>query len=159
MPLTRTLLKGAIAMKIIAAVAVIAAASTIMLASPARSATASLWYWSPAACKSQLHNRGVQIGDGRTFSVAQPYCVGFHNHCWLSDGLRRYKVFIVVARSYDGVVRRFILTVTGRDTWTGSPPRIIEPYMSPAGFDIAYGPAAWSVAASENAAGCWDAHP
>ena len=82
-----------------------------------------------------------------------------HNHCWLHNGVRRYKVFIAVMRSYDGVVRRFQLTVTGHNTWQGTPVRILEQYMSAAEFNNAYGPAAWTVAAMENQGGCYDIHP
>ena len=142
------------------AIAVLAATIAAgMFIAPARSTSRSNWYWTPGACKSELQNYGVQIGDGRTFNVAKAFCVGLHNHCWLDRGLRRYKVFIAVARCYDGVVRRMQLTVTGHNSWTGSPLRIIEPYMSAAEFNAAYGPAAWTVATNENAAGCWDAHP
>lgn len=125
----------------------------------ARGASNSNWYWTPGACKSELQNRGVQFNDGRTYNVQRAFCVGLHDHCWLSAGLRRYKVFIAVMRSYDGVVRRFQLTVTGRTSWTGTPARIIEQYMSADDFYYAYGPAAWSVARAENQAGCYDIHP
>jgi hypothetical protein len=131
----------------------------VAFAASAQAASASSWYWSPGACKSELHNHGVSISDGRSYNVDQAYCVGLHNHCWLSDGLRRYKVFIAVMRSYDGVVRRFTLTVTGKNTWTGSPERILSNYMSASQFAAEFGPAAWGVASSENAAGCFDAHP
>jgi hypothetical protein len=74
-------------------------------------------------------------------------------------GRRRYKVFAVVARSYDGVVRQFQLTVTGRNTWSGSKARVIEQHMSAAEFANRYGNAAWSVASAENRGGCYDIHP
>src|SRR5437868_7071874 len=91
--------------------------ATTVFASTARPSSTSGWYWTPGACKSELHNYGVQIGDGRTFNVAAAFCVGLHNHCWFNDGLRRYKVFIAVVRSYDGVVRSLQLTVTSHHTW------------------------------------------
>jgi hypothetical protein len=99
------------------------------------------------------------IGDGRTYNVDQAYCVGLHNHCWLSGGVRRYKVFIAVMRSYDGVVRTFNMTVTGHKSWSGARLRILSSYMSASQFAAAYGPAAWSVAAAENEGGCFDIHP
>jgi len=77
----------------------------------------------------------------------------------LSDGVRRYKVFIVVVRSYDGVVRGFQLTVTGRKSWRGTPARVLARSMSLEQFIVSYGPAAWSVAAHENDGGCYDIHP
>jgi hypothetical protein len=69
-------------------VAVVAAAlAAAAYPAAASSANTSKWYWTPGVCKSELHNYGVQFGDGRTFNVQQAYCVGFHNHCWLSgDG-------------------------------------------------------------------------
>jgi hypothetical protein len=73
--------------------------------------------------------------------------------------VRRYKVFIVVARSYDGVVRGFQLTVTGHHTWRGTKNRVIEPYMSATVFANNYGTAAWSVASQQNQGGCYDIHP
>jgi hypothetical protein len=147
-------------MKELLVTAVIAAALVVAVAvPPAHGARSSNWYWTPGACKSELHNYGVQLGDGRTFSVEQAFCVGLHNHCWLSGGLRRYKVFIAVVRSYDGVVRRLQLTVTGKTTWSGSNMKIIEQYMSAAEFANGYGSAAWSVASQENQGGCFDIHP
>jgi hypothetical protein len=119
----------------------------------------SSWYWSPGACKSELQNYGVSIGDGRSFNIEKAYCVGLHNHCWLSSGLRRYKVFIAVVRSYDGVVRSFQMTVTGHHSWSGSKLKIIEPYMSLSQFNASYAPVAWNVAAQENQSGCFDIHP
>ncbi len=135
------------------------ALATAVYAGAARSATTSNWYWTPGACKSELQNSGVQIDDGRTFNVAKAFCVGMHNHCWLGAGLRRYKVFIAVARSYDGVVRRFQLTVTGHHTWRGTKAKIIEQYMSATEFANGYGNAAWSVASVENRGGCYDIRP
>lgn len=125
----------------------------------ARAANASIWYWTPGACKSELQTHGVAIGDGRSFNVQQAFCVGLYNHCWLSGGVRRYKVFIALMRSFDGVVRSMQLTVTGHNTWSGSKLKIMEPYMSRAEFANGYGSAAWSVARQENAGGCYDIHP
>jgi len=134
-------------------------ASTSLFVPAAGARQASKWYWTPGLCKAKLQNYGVKIGDGRTYNVAKAYCVGLHNHCWLSGGVRRYKVFTAVMLSYDGVVRRLQLTVTGRTTWSGTQPVIIDRHMSSVQFELAYGPAAWIVAKSENAAGCWDLHP
>jgi hypothetical protein len=125
----------------------------------ALSANTSAWYWPAGSCKSSLQNNGVQFNDGRTFNVAKAFCVGLHNHCWLSDGVRRYKVFAVAARSYDGVVRGFQLTVTGQHTWRGEKNKILERYMSASAFANRYGNAAWSVASLENQRGCYDIHP
>jgi hypothetical protein len=133
--------------------------AAVVAVQPARSATAAKWYWTPGACKSELQKHGVAISDGRTFSVQKAFCVGLHNHCWLSDGQRRYKVFIAVMRSYDGVVRTLQLTVTGHHTWSGTKMKIIERGMSAAEFASSYGTAAWSVAREQNTGGCFDVHP
>jgi len=136
-----------------------AALGALCLCGAAAAVTASDWYWTPGACKSILQTQGVQISDGRTFNVAKAYCVGLHNHCWLSGGLRRYKVFYAVMRSYDGVVRFMQLTVTSKNSWSGGQMKIIDPYMPLAVFNYEYGGAAWSVASSENQEGCFDIHP
>jgi hypothetical protein len=129
-----------------------------VFAGSAEAHTNSTWYWTPGACKSELA-KGVQFDDGRTFYVQRAFCVGMHNHCWLSDGLRRYKVFVAVVRSYDGTVRRFQLTVTGHHTWRGVHFKIIERSMTATAFVNGYGSAAWSVARVENQGGCFDIHP
>jgi len=146
-------------MKVVAALLLVSAVAAISFSATAGAAGTSAWYWSPAACKAELQNHGVAISDGRTFNVAKAYCVGLHNHCWLNAGLRRYKVFDTVMRSYSGVVREMTLTVTGHNTWSGSHMHIIEQQMSATQFNNTYGPAAWTVATNENAAGCFDAHP
>ena len=126
-------------MKIAALFALVAVTTLAAFTSSASAAPTSTWYWTPGACKSELHNNGVMIGDGRTYNVDQTYCVGLHNHCWLSGGLRRYKMFVAVMRSYDGVVRALNLTVTATKTWSGAQLRILDPYMSPSQFAAAYG--------------------
>lgn len=146
-------------MRTTAATLLAAALAALALSASAGARTMSNWYWTPGVCKSQLHNYGVQIGDGRTFNVEQAYCVGYHNHCWMQNGLRRYKVFLAVMRSYDGVVRTMQLTVTGKSSWSGGKLKITESYMPVEDFNYAYGTAAWSVASNENRAGCWDIHP
>jgi hypothetical protein len=140
-------------------VVLVGLAAASVCASAVRAAPLSHWYWTPGFCKSELKQFGVKLGDGRTFSVENSFCVGYHNHCWLSDNVRRYKVFAVVVRSYDGVVRLFQLTVTGQKSWSGTSPRIVQGYMSSAQFIARYGPTAWSVATAENQAGCFDIHP
>ncbi len=140
----------------ILAVAVLAAAAFSTTASARQEST---WYWTPGACKSVLVNHGVAINDGRTFNVAKAYCIGLHNHCWLSAGQRRYKVFWAVMRSYDGVVRLMQLTVTGHGSWSGSHMRIMDENMSLSRFIDTYGPTAWNVASVENQGGCFDVHP
>jgi len=142
-----------------AGIVVVTALAALALAASAAAAPASNWYWTPGACKSMLQTHGVAINDGRTFNVAKAYCVGLHNHCWLSQGIRRYKVFDTVMRSGDGVVRYMQLTVTGKNSWSGGQMKILETNMPLAAFDNAYGTAAWSVAAKENQGGCFDVHP
>ena len=139
--------------------ATVAVSALAGFAASADAAHSSTWYWSPGACKSELQQYGVAITDNRTFHVQKAFCVGLHNHCWLNSGLRRYKVFITVMRSNDGVVRSMQLTVTGHHTWSGSKMKLIEHYMSSAAFANAYGNVAWSVANLENQGGCFDIHP
>ena len=145
--------------RLLGAGAVIVVAAAAGFASPARAASSSAWYWTPGACKSVLQTHGVAISDGRSFNVQKAFCVGLHNHCWLNGGVRRYKVFVAVMRSYDGVVRSLQLTVTGHHTWSGSKMRIIDQHMSSAAFASGYGNVAWSVARQENGGGCFDIHP
>jgi hypothetical protein len=115
----------------LAAFAATVAVSTVAaFAGSANVAQSSTWYWSPGACKPELQQYGVSIGDGRTFHVQKAFCIGLHNHCWLNAGLRRYKVFITVMRSNDGVVRSMQLTVTGHHTWSGSKLKIVSHSMS-----------------------------
>ena len=139
--------------------ALLAALAVAVSVTSAQARATSHWYWSPGACKAQLQGYGVKIDDGRTFNVAKAYCVGMHNHCHTFNGLREYKVFDTVMRSFDGVVREMTLTVTGKNSWSGSHLTIDEHHMSPSRFKATYGPAAWTVARSENAGGCFDVHP
>jgi hypothetical protein len=103
-----------IALRILVVTAAIAAA-----AAAAGTARASDWFWSPGLCKSRLHQFGMQINDGRTFGVEQSFCIGRGGtaHCeWTSAShvKRLYNRFLVVARSNDGVVRRFDLIPTSK---------------------------------------------
>ena len=127
--------------------------------STAHGAEDSHWYWTSGLCKAKLHNYGVAIGDGRTYNVQQAFCVGAHDHCWLDGGARRFKVFYTAMRSYDGVVRTMTLTVTGKDSWSGSKLRLYSRNMSVGEFNYEFGTAAWAVASQQNATGCWDLHP
>jgi len=146
-------------MRLGAAIVLVVIAAAIGGASSATAASDSTWYWTPGACKSELLQYGVQINDGRTFNVAKAFCVGLHNHCWLNDGHRRYKVFDTVMRSYDGAVRTMQLTVTGKSTWSGHHMKLVASHMPLEQFDKLYGPAAWAVANAENQGGCHDIHP
>lgn len=146
-------------MRLTAVTVLIAALAALALSTTASARVQSTWYWTPGACKSELQKYGVAINDGRTFNVEKAFCIGLHNHCWLNRGLRRYKVFIAVMRSYDGVVRELQLTVTGKSTWSGSKMKILDGYLSLAAFNADFGPAAWSVANQENEGGCFDIHP
>jgi hypothetical protein len=144
---------------IIAMVFAVLAAAAAMTAASVQARSASSWYWTPGLCKSKLTNYGVQIGDGRSFNVAQAFCIGKHDHCTIHNNARMYKVFWAVMRSYDGVVRRMVLQVTGKTTWSGGKLQIIDQYMSPQQFANDYGNAAWVVAHLETNNGCWDDHP
>src|SRR5262249_39631038 len=107
-----------ITLRVLVVTAAAAAAATVA-AQASTAARATDWFWSPGLCKSRLHQYGMQIDDGRTFGVAQSFCVGRGGsaHCeWTSANhvKRLYNRFLVVARSSDGVVRRFDLIPTGK---------------------------------------------
>ena len=140
-----------------ALVILVAALCVGVTATSGMASAKTTWYWTPGACKAELQQYGVSMGEGRNYNVSKAYCVGLHNRCWLERGVRRYTMFIAVVRSYDGVVRLFRLKVTGKDNWTGvvGTNRITERYMSMSQFVSYYGNAAWGGARSENEAGCW----
>ncbi|HEY7396940.1 MAG TPA: hypothetical protein VH538_01445 [Gaiellaceae bacterium] len=97
----------------------VVAAAIASAAAVAGTARAADWFWSPGLCKSRLHQFGMQINDGRTFGVEQSFCIGRGGtvHCeWTSAShvKRLYDRFLVIARSSDGVVRRFDLIPTGK---------------------------------------------
>ena len=59
---------------VIVAVGIAVAASSVG-SGLGRAATRSTWYWSPGLCKTNLQRYGVRIDDGRTFHIAQAFCV------------------------------------------------------------------------------------
>jgi hypothetical protein len=140
-------------------IAVVAASVATTLAVGVGSAAGSDWLWSPGLCKSRLIDYGVELGDGRTFNVAQAYCVGIGGlqHCeWTSarHAKRLYDSFYAAVRSYDGVVRTLVLRPTAKDHWKGSQLELVARGMSERRFVRAYGSATLSVAARENDKGC-----
>jgi len=62
---------------LIACLALLAALAVTASAGAATERTDAPWMWTPGACKSTLVHTGVQTADGRIFSVAQAYCVGW----------------------------------------------------------------------------------
>ncbi len=106
-------------------VATIAATMACAIAASAAN-HANGWYWSPGACKAMLAH-GVVLGDGRTFYPSRSYCIGSTGCAWNKAQTKRlYSGFYTIMRSYDGAVRTMTLTVTGRDTFSGS--RVILRY-------------------------------
>ncbi|HEY7732145.1 MAG TPA: hypothetical protein VH950_14785 [Gaiellaceae bacterium] len=139
--------------------AVLASSAVTALAVGAGSAAGSDWLWSPGLCKSRLMDYGVELGDGRTFNVAQAYCVGIGGpeHCeWTGarHSKRLYDSFYVAVRSYDGAVRTLVLRPTAKNHWRGSQLQLVARGMSSRRFVRSYGSTTLSVAARENDKGC-----
>lgn len=139
----------------------LATAAVLVLAGPAEAAlhaTSAQWWWTPAACKSELKRFGVEIGDGRTFGVEHVYCVGAGGrHCQWADShtFRRYKRFAVFARSYDGNVRFLWLNVTGRNDWSGDRGSLqLYGRMSARQFESRVGALTYELARDAHKLGC-----
>lgn len=118
---------------------------------------ATVWYWSPAWCKSTLHHGGIKFDDGRTFNIQQAYCIGaggVQTCSWSSDHTtRQFRRFSVLARAYDGTVRAFTLTTTGRSTFRATNFRAYRKYAVEPFIALAL-PYAAQVARVEQAKGC-----
>jgi len=117
-------------MRRVSLAAVFAAAAVLAMTVAAETAPAAYGnqYWSPGYCKMMLQRHGVELGDGRTFNVQRAFCIGRGGReCeWDADGRSRdYRSFLVIARSYDGIVRGWTLYVTGRESWNGSTTRLL----------------------------------
>lgn len=124
----------------------------------AKPAAAGTWYWSPGLCKSSLHQYGMRLDDGRTFRIAESFCVGKggSNSCaWNTGHVRRlYNHFVVFARSYDGLVRGFDLYPTNRHAYRAQGLRQLGREPSPAHFDHVFAQLAAQLSQRENAKGC-----
>jgi hypothetical protein len=87
----------------------------------AGAAPSSVWYWSQTWCEHNLHRYGMRLDDGRTFRIANSFCMGKGGpgSCeWNATHVERlFNHFTVVARSYDEVVRGFDLYPTGRTSY------------------------------------------
>ena len=120
---------------------------------------ASTWYWTPALCKSNLRQEGMEISDGRTFNVADAYCVGWGGpvYCEWSSGYRYrlYTRFTAYVRSYDGTVRTFVLKPTnGKGGYSATGIRALGHEPSSARFNALVQPIAHALAATEQQKGC-----
>ena len=95
-----------------------AALFCVTTSSAATRSADTTWYWTPGLCKSSLVKYGMQFTDGRVFHVANAFCVGTGGMttCEWSSGhrYRLYDRFVAFVRSYDGVVRSFVLHPTAR---------------------------------------------
>ena len=91
-----------------------------------------------------------------TLAVVAAYCVGLHNRCWKPHAAREYQDFRVFFIAKDGAVRTFNLQVTGRDSWRGSPFKLLQHTMTLAQFANSYGSLAHAQAVHENALPCSD---
>jgi hypothetical protein len=131
---------------------------TALATSPASAGARSSqsdWYWTAGKCKFELSQWGVLTGDSRYFNPAASYCVGLSGCSWNeSRTARLYREFLVVVRSFDGVVRRMDLEVTGESTWSARSLKLESRHMSADQFTIAYRTRAHDLAASENTRRC-----
>jgi hypothetical protein len=147
---------------LIVGVAIMVAAS-LMATPPSRAAARSTWYWSPGLCKTNLQRYGVRIDDGRTFRIAQAFCVGKGGPAsceWSPNGVRRlYNHLVVFARSFDNIVRGFDLYPTGRTSYRVQGITQFKVEMGAAQFTRFYGSIAASTARLELEKGCASAHP
>ena len=86
--------------------------------SSAHAPGASDWTWTPALCKSNLKNWGVEIDDGRTFRAAFAFCGGMPE-CLYDRSDRRYFYdhFFVAMIDNNLVYRTMRLHVTGEDSF------------------------------------------
>jgi hypothetical protein len=147
---------------LIAGVAITVAASSVVTA-PSQAAARSTWYWSPGLCKTNLQRYGVRINDGRTFHIAQAFCVGRGGPAsceWSPNGARRlYNHLVVFARSFDNIVRGFDLYPTGRNSYRVQGITQFKVGMTAAQFIRFYGSIAASTAKLELEKGCAPSHP
>jgi hypothetical protein len=142
---------------VLACVAVIAALGS----AGSSSAQRDEWVWTPGLCKSNLKRYGVRLTDGRTFSIADAFCVGRggQQHCqWNSSYTKRlYDAFLVVVRSYDGVVRVANLYPTGKNEYELDGIRVIGRESSSRAFNALAGDVTWRTARKEHEKGCANA--
>jgi hypothetical protein len=100
----------------------------------------------------------MRLDDGRTFRIAQSFCVGkggAGSCAWNSGHVRRlYNHFVVFARSYDGIVRGFDLYPTGRNSYRGQGIRQLGREPSDAHFNRAFGQISLDLSQRENEKGC-----
>jgi hypothetical protein len=83
------------------------------------------WTWTPALCKSNLKNWGVEIDDGRTFRAAFAFCGGMPE-CLYDRSDRRYYYdhFFVAMIDNNLVYRTMVLHVTGEDDFRADKLRV-----------------------------------
>jgi hypothetical protein len=140
------------------AVAFAAAVVALSLAVVTESGAVTGWYWSPGVCKSSLHQYGMRLDDGRTFRIAESFCVGkggIGSCAWNSGHVGRlYNHFVVFARSYDGLVRGFDLYPTGRAAYRAEGVRQLGREPTASHFNHVFGQIAVDLSRRENAKGC-----
>ena len=76
------------------------------------------WSWTPALCKSQLKQYGVEIDDGRYFRAATVYCGGLPE-CTYDRSAKQfyYDHFFVAMIDNNLVYRTMNLHLTGKDSY------------------------------------------
>jgi hypothetical protein len=130
----------------------------VLASATSGSAQRGEWAWSPGLCKSNLKRFGVELTDGRTFKIADAFCVGRggQSHCqWNSSYTKRlYDAFFVVVRSYDGVVRIANLYTTGEREYELDGIRVIGREASSRAFKTRAGNVTWRIARQEHEKGC-----
>jgi hypothetical protein len=145
--------------RVLLAVAVAAVAVVGVWATSGSASTMGSWYWSPGLCKSNLQRYGMRLDDGRTFAIAQSFCVGkggVRSCEWNSSYSKRlYSHFVAFARSYDGVVRGFDLYPTGRNNYRAEDIELVSSSKMTARRFLSYvGQIASALARAELTKGC-----
>jgi len=144
---------------VLLAVAATAAAVVAATASAMPETESTTWYWTPGLCKSALIHGGMELADGRTFYVANAFCVGWGGpvYCEWSSGYRYrlYTRFTAYVRSWDGTIRTFTLKPTNRSSgYTASGIKALGHEPSASRFNSFVAPIAHSLAATEQQRGC-----
>ena len=142
-------------------IAAVAAELLLGSASTSNAQTRSVrttWYWTPGLCKSSLVKYGMQFTDNRVFHVANAFCVGSGGvkTCEWSSGhrYRLYDRFVAFVRSYDGVVRSFVLHPTAKDGYRADTFKVLGRESDSTRFNTLVRPIATALARIEQQKGC-----
>jgi hypothetical protein len=140
----------------VAAIAVVAVCASAAQAAGTHSS--GDWHWTPGLCKSVLKQRTIELADGRTFNVADSYCVGVGGlrTCMWSSGYRYrlYNEFVAFTRAYDGTVRSLRVYVTDRRDGRVADIRAYGREADGAAFRTLIAPVAEALARRQHDLGC-----